>query len=117
MYYIPFSAMEQMRLIFTFSPPSSARACVLFKHKGCPCMETVINLFPLALPVTLRSAAEFGKRRTPGRDGSAEIPKLPGAAYTNAYDREEVSCGICGFCDGQSCELFHSCFCPFDPFE
>lgn len=119
MYYIPFSAMEQLGLIadnwwylplFFFFFPSSVLPCLLFRLKGCPCVETVINLFPITLSMTPLSAVKLGKHWTIGHDESEDIPKPPRAVYANAcgFDREEMSCGICGFCHSQNCELFHS---------
>lgn len=96
--------------IHLFSAPSllpSALSHFLSTHKGCPCVETMINLFPIPLPMTLFSALRFGKHWTLSRDGSEDIPKPPRAVYANPcrFDREEVSCGICGFCDGRNSQL------------
>ena len=122
MYYILSSAWEQSGLIadkwwysslsLSFSPPSLS--CLSSTHKGCPCVETVIDLFPIAFAMTLFSAPRLGKHWMLGRDGSEDIPKPPWAVYTNAcrFERKDVSCRICGFCDGWSCELYHPHFFP-----
>lgn len=93
---------DDIHLFFYPSSPPSALPCPSMKHKGCACMETVINLFPIALPMTPFSAVRLGTHWTLGHDWSEDIPQPPGAVYANScrFDREEVSCGICGFCDG-----------------
>lgn len=106
MYYILFFAMQQLGLIADnwwylslFRFLFSALPCPLSKHKGCPCMETVINLFPIAIPMTSYSSVKLEKTLS-SHDGSADILSPPGAVYTNSngFDGEEVSCGKCGFC-------------------
>lgn len=108
MNYILFSAMEQLGIIadkwwysslfLSFSPPS-ALPCLSFKQKGCACVETVINLFPIALPMTLFSAVrlrETLKARPWWIWGHSNPPRAVCADACH-FDKEKVSCGICGF--------------------
>ena len=115
MYHIPFSALEQLGcLYFYFCHPPFL--CLFFgsNKRDVPGWKKWSTFFPLAFPVTLLSAPEFGKHGPLCRDGSEDIPEPPGAVCTKAYgfDGEEVCCGICGFCGGQNCELLSFSFLP-----
>lgn len=84
-------------------------------HKGCPCMERVINLFLQVMPVTFFFPVRLKKHWELSHDGFEDIPESPRAVYTNAFriDSEEMPCGICGFCGRRNGGLFHPYCSPY----
>lgn len=73
-----------------FSPSALPR--LPFKHKLCICMETVINLFPIVLPMTPFSAVRLGTHWTLGHDRSEDIPNPPELFTLRAIGLIEKKC-------------------------